>query len=88
MLAPGWRFDPTDEELVQFYLSKIVGSEPLPAKVMKEIDAHHFYQHHPKNLGKEFDSFVHLSYSDSYIPLIILNSTQCMARSGYSWNIS
>ncbi|KAL1566314.1 NAC domain-containing protein 83-like [Salvia divinorum] len=49
-LPAGWRFDPTDEELVQFYLSKKVGSEPLPAKVLKEIDAHHFYQHHPKNL--------------------------------------
>ncbi|KAG6386091.1 hypothetical protein SASPL_154978 [Salvia splendens] len=49
-LPTGWRFDPTDVELIQFYLSKIVGSEPLPAKAMKEIDALHFYQHHPKNL--------------------------------------
>ncbi|KAL1566317.1 NAC domain-containing protein 83-like [Salvia divinorum] len=49
-LPAGWRFDPTDEELIRFYLSKKVGVESLPAKVMKEIDAHHFYQHHPNNL--------------------------------------
>ncbi|XP_047965240.1 NAC domain-containing protein 83-like [Salvia hispanica] len=49
-MAPGLQFDPTEDELIQFYLSKIVASEPLPVKVMKEIDAQHFYQHHPKNL--------------------------------------
>ncbi|KAG6386061.1 hypothetical protein SASPL_154947 [Salvia splendens] len=49
-LPAGWRFDPTDVELIQFYLTKIVAREPLPANVMKEIDAHHFYQHHPQDL--------------------------------------
>ncbi|XP_047965239.1 NAC domain-containing protein 20-like [Salvia hispanica] len=46
----GWRFDPTEVELIQFYLSKIVDREPLPARVMEEIDAHHFYENHPRNL--------------------------------------
>ncbi|KAG6386062.1 hypothetical protein SASPL_154948 [Salvia splendens] len=75
-LPAGWRFDPTEAELIQFYLSKIVVREPLPIKVMEEMDAHHFYENHPRNLGMDFDSIIHLSYSESYIPLIILNSSQ------------
>ncbi|KAG6412279.1 hypothetical protein SASPL_124953 [Salvia splendens] len=85
-LPAGWRFDPTEVELIQFYLSKIVGCEPLPIKVMEEIDAHHFYENHPRNLGSDFDSIIHLSYSESYIPLIILNSSQFMARCGIEGN--
>ena len=63
-LPAGWRFDPIGVEQIQFYLSKIVCCKPLQANVMKEIDAHHFYQHHPQDLGTDFDSFNHSSYSE------------------------
>lgn len=47
----GWRFLPTEKELVESYLSSKVALRPLPAKIIKEIDALEFYSHHPKKLG-------------------------------------
>ncbi|KAI3454747.1 hypothetical protein Pfo_011410 [Paulownia fortunei] len=50
ILPIGWRFVPTDEELIRSYLAKKVGSGSLPAQVIKEIDATEFYSKHPKDL--------------------------------------
>lgn len=36
-LPPGFRFDPTDQELVLYYLKPKVFSLPLPASVIPEI---------------------------------------------------
>ncbi|XP_057767853.1 NAC domain-containing protein JA2-like [Salvia miltiorrhiza] len=46
----GWRFMPTDEELIISYLSRKVAFRSLPAQIIKEIDATEFYKHHPNNL--------------------------------------
>jgi len=37
-LPPGFRFHPTDEELVVQYLKRKVFSFPLPASVIPEVD--------------------------------------------------
>lgn len=37
-LPPGFRFHPTDEELVVQYLTRKVFSCPLPASIIPEID--------------------------------------------------
>nr|XP_027122229.1 NAC domain-containing protein 101-like [Coffea arabica] len=46
----GYRFVPTDEELVKYYLANKVLYKPLPVKIIREIDAHDLYSKHPKCL--------------------------------------
>lgn len=41
-LPPGFRFHPTDEELVVHYLKKKVASVPLPVSIIAEIDLYKF----------------------------------------------
>ncbi|KAI6703813.1 hypothetical protein NL676_012949 [Syzygium grande] len=41
-LPPGFRFHPTDEELVVHYLGKKVALEPLPVSIIAEIDLYKF----------------------------------------------
>ncbi|KAK6148595.1 hypothetical protein DH2020_019507 [Rehmannia glutinosa] len=68
-LPIGWRFQPTDEELLCSYLAKKVGCGPLPAQVIKEIDATEFFSKHPwdivdslskeENIETEWYFFIH-----------------------------
>lgn len=37
-VPPGFRFHPTDEELVDYYLRKKIASKRIDLDVMKEID--------------------------------------------------
>lgn len=41
-LPPGFRFHPTDEELVIHYLKKKVESLPIPAAIIAEVDLYKF----------------------------------------------
>lgn len=41
-LPPGFRFHPTDEELVVHYLKKRVASVPLPVSIIAEVDLYKF----------------------------------------------
>ncbi|XP_078157403.1 NAC transcription factor NAM-B2-like [Carex rostrata] len=41
-LPPGFRFHPTDEELVVHYLKRKVASAPLPVSIIAEIDLYKF----------------------------------------------
>ncbi|KAE8720300.1 ONAC010 protein [Hibiscus syriacus] len=41
-LPPGFRFHPTDEELVVHYLKKKVASAPLPVTIIAEVDLYKF----------------------------------------------
>uniref|UniRef100_A0A7N0UZR3 NAC domain-containing protein n=1 Tax=Kalanchoe fedtschenkoi TaxID=63787 RepID=A0A7N0UZR3_KALFE len=41
-LPPGFRFHPTDEELVVHYLKKKIASLPLPVSIIAEIDLYKF----------------------------------------------
>lgn len=50
-LPPGFRFHPTDEELVMQYLRKKVYSCPLPASIIPEID---LGKHDPWELPGEY----------------------------------
>ncbi|KAK9267355.1 hypothetical protein L1049_009780 [Liquidambar formosana] len=42
ILPPGFRFHPTDEELVVHYLKKKVAAAPLPVTIIAEIDLYKF----------------------------------------------
>lgn len=41
-LPPGFRFHPTDEELVVHYLKKKAASAPLPVTIIAEVDLYKF----------------------------------------------
>lgn len=41
-LPPGFRFHPSDEELIEHYLRNKVTSKPLPASIIAEIDLYKF----------------------------------------------
>ena len=41
-LPPGFRFHPTDEELVVHYLKKKAASAPLPVAIIADIDLYKF----------------------------------------------
>ncbi|XP_058079255.1 NAC domain-containing protein 2-like [Magnolia sinica] len=41
-LPPGFRFHPTDEELILHYLKKKVGSSPCPVSIIAEVDIYKF----------------------------------------------
>ncbi|KGN64646.1 NAC transcription factor 25 [Cucumis sativus] len=41
-LPPGFRFHPTDEELVVHYLTRKLSSSPLPAPIIAELDLYKF----------------------------------------------
>ncbi|KAI5351394.1 hypothetical protein L3X38_004285 [Prunus dulcis] len=50
-LPVGFRFMPTDKELVTHYLMNKVFDRPVPAaEAIQDIDATQFYSTHPKNL--------------------------------------
>lgn len=57
-LPPGFRFHPTDEELVSQYLKRKVLSYPVPAGIIPEID---FLRHNPADLPGNYIS--HLPYN-------------------------
>ena len=39
-VPPGFRFHPTDEELVDYYLRKKIASEEIDLHVIKDVDLH------------------------------------------------
>lgn len=52
LLPVGFRFMPTDEELVTHYLMNKASYRAVPvADAIQEIDATQFYSNHPKNIG-------------------------------------
>ncbi|XP_010249131.1 PREDICTED: NAC domain-containing protein 83-like [Nelumbo nucifera] len=52
-LPPGFRFHPTDEELVLQYLKRKVFSCPLPASIIPEVD---IYKHDPWDLPGDLEN--------------------------------
>ncbi|XP_059655049.1 protein FEZ-like [Cornus florida] len=49
VMLPGFRFHPTDEELVGFYLKRKIQQRPLPIELIKQID---IYKYDPWDLPK------------------------------------
>lgn len=48
---PGFRFHPTDEELVLMYLCRKCASQPIPAPIITELD---LYRYDPWDLPGTF----------------------------------
>ncbi|XP_052195409.1 protein FEZ [Diospyros lotus] len=49
IMLPGFRFHPTDEELVGFYLKRKIQRRPLPIELIKQVD---IYKYDPWDLPK------------------------------------
>ncbi|KAH9676428.1 NAC domain-containing protein [Citrus sinensis] len=49
VMLPGFRFHPTDEELVGFYLKRKIQHRPLPIELIKQVD---IYKYDPWDLPK------------------------------------
>ncbi|GMH05125.1 hypothetical protein Nepgr_006965 [Nepenthes gracilis] len=49
IMLPGFRFHPTDEELVGFYLKRKIRQQSLPTELIKQLD---IYQYDPWDLPK------------------------------------
>ena len=47
IMLPGFRFHPTDEELVGFYLKKKIQQHSLPIELIKQVD---IYKYDPWDL--------------------------------------
>ena len=54
VMLPGFRFHPTDEELVGFYLRRKVEKKPLSIELIKQID---IYKYDPWDLPSKTCSF-------------------------------
>lgn len=46
-VMPGFRFHPTDEELVDFYLKRKIQQKSLPIELIKQVD---IYKYDPWDL--------------------------------------
>ncbi|XWS32863.1 hypothetical protein CRYUN_Cryun22dG0026700 [Craigia yunnanensis] len=49
LMLPGFRFHPTDEELVGFYLKRKIQQRPFPIELIKQV---HIYKYEPWDLPK------------------------------------
>lgn len=58
-LPPGFRFHPTDEELVLHYLCKKCTSQPIVVPIIAEVD---LYKHDPWKLPGESIQYVQYIY--------------------------
>ena len=61
-LPPGFRFFPTDEELVVHYLCNKVVSHPLPAFIIGDVDLYKYDPWHLPSIDQE--RFFHLGIFD------------------------
>lgn len=77
-LPVGFRFMPTDEELVTHYLMNKALYRPVPAaQEIREIDAARFYSNHPKNLGMYLFVYICMYTNDIvYILRRVIRSDQ------------
>ncbi|XP_012829798.1 PREDICTED: NAC transcription factor 29-like [Erythranthe guttata] len=62
--SPGYRFVPTDEELIVEYLLRKIDNQPLPADVIKVVN---FSDHGPDTLTPTFYDYFHLNCIEANI---------------------
>ncbi|TXG56495.1 hypothetical protein EZV62_017808 [Acer yangbiense] len=66
VLLPGFRFHPTDEELVGFYLKKKIQQRPLSIELIKQLD---IYKYDPWDLPSKI--FIYINLSSSLLNIIL-----------------
>jgi hypothetical protein len=68
MLPPGFRFHPTDEELIQHYLRNRAGSTPCPVNIIADVD---IYKFDPWDLPCEFSPSIDPIHMHARPPLLV-----------------
>ncbi|KAB8388287.1 hypothetical protein FH972_024763 [Carpinus fangiana] len=58
VMLPGFRFHPTDEELIGFYLRRKVENKPMSIELIKQVD---IYKYDPWDLPSN-NSFISVSF--------------------------
>ena len=56
IMLPGFRFHPTDEELVGFYLKRKIQQRPLLIELIKQLD---IYKYDPWDLPSKLILYIH-----------------------------
>lgn len=54
VILPGFRFRPTDQELIGFYLKKKIQQKSLPIELIKQVD---IYNYEPWDLPSNYSLF-------------------------------
>jgi hypothetical protein len=70
LVLPGFRFHPTDEELVTFYLRRKVAGKRLSIEIIKELD---IYKHEPSDLPSKY---IYLFFFQVHNKIIITSFVQ------------
>ena len=82
VMLPGFRFHPTDEELVGFYLRRKIQQRPLHIELIKQVD---IYKYDPWDLpSKKFYVYVTHTLSGSFCS-ILTYTIPITTRSGIYW---
>nr|KAJ0201733.1 hypothetical protein LSAT_V11C600310420 [Lactuca sativa] len=68
-LPPGFRFHPTDEELIIHYLQKKVTSSPLPASIFAEIE---LYKFNPWELPCQYQFQFQYQFQSQYLSNMLI----------------
>lgn len=67
-VPPGFRFHPTEEELLYYYLKKKVSYEPIDLDVIREVDLNKLEPWELK--GKNYNPLILTLLSPSYITIM------------------
>jgi hypothetical protein len=59
IIMPGFRFHPTDEELVSFYLKKKIQQKPVSIELIRQLD---IYKFDPWDLPSKLETYIFLSH--------------------------
>lgn len=74
VMLPGFRFHPTDEELVGFYLKRKIQQRPLPIELIKQVD---IYKYDPWDLPSKTAYLCCMTFTVCLVHLLLLN-INCM----------
>lgn len=72
---PGFRFHPTDEELVSFYLRRKVHNKPLAIELIKQLN---IYQYNPWDLPRKLINIIHKFINTTFTYEFFFNARICM----------
>lgn len=63
-VMPGFRFHPTDEELVDFYLKRKIQQKSLPIELIKQVD---IYKYDPWDLPSKNSHHSHSHFFPTFL---------------------
>lgn len=68
-IPPGYRFRPTDEELIVYYLLKKINNQPLPLNLINQCNV---YEKNPQQLAGTYVNLIYIYTRSIYILLFLL----------------